>query len=354
MMRRAASIIAKVDYEQVKTGTLNEEDEQIYFEALEALEAWEKESQRDGRRAAMHFISDRDMKGAGTKKGVTVDILSAEAERFGADLVLVDGFYLMRDGRTGVKSRDWKQIGNISSDIKEMAQTLGVPVIGTTQANRGASKTVGDDVDEIGYDVDPAHRRDFYDGVKHLAELYKSMVNEVKVVEVDAAIQEFAAVTLPETVYEAGITADAFGKRVDAAIKALTETRYNYFNDYYGKILQARPDDQDANINLGILNGQYNKNKDAEAYFNKVLEKEPVNAAALTGLGNLYFNRGKFTEARDYYFKATKADPYDAHIWLNLARVSRKLNNKEDTQTFVDRAAKLDPDVKVIGTALLK
>lgn len=151
MMRRAASIIAKVDYEQVKTGTLNEEDEQIYFEALEALEAWEKESQRDGRRAAMHFISDRDMKGAGTKKGVTVDILSAEAERFGADLVLVDGFYLMRDGRTGVKSRDWKQIGNISSDIKEMAQTLGVPVIGTTQANRGASKTVGDDVDEIGY-----------------------------------------------------------------------------------------------------------------------------------------------------------------------------------------------------------
>jgi len=196
--------------------------------------------------------------------------------------------------------------------------------------------------------------KDFYDGVKHLAELYKSMVNEVKVVEVDAAIQEFAAVTLPETVYEAGITADAFGKRVDAAIKALTETRYNYFNDYYGKILQARPDDQDANINLGILNGQYNKNKDAEAYFNKVLEKEPVNAAALTGLGNLYFNRGKFTEARDYYFKATKADPYDAHIWLNLARVSRKLNNKEDTQTFVDRAAKLDPDVKVIGTALLK
>ena len=149
MMRRASSIIAKVDYEQVKTGTLSDDDEDVFFSTLEALEDWEKSEARDGRHASMAFLSDRDLK-AGAK-GVTVEILAAEAERFGAELIIVDGFYLMRDGRTGVKSRDWKQVGNISSDIKEMAQRLCVPVIGTTQANRGASKTVGDDVDEIGY-----------------------------------------------------------------------------------------------------------------------------------------------------------------------------------------------------------
>lgn len=150
MMRRAASIIAKIDYAELKTGGLSEDDEDTFFGTLEHLDLREKEGAIDGRRAAMHFISDRDISSRG-KGGVTVEILSAEAERFGADLVLVDGFYLMRDGRTGVKSRDWKQVGNVSSDIKEMAQNLGIPVIGTTQANRGASKTVGDDVDEIGY-----------------------------------------------------------------------------------------------------------------------------------------------------------------------------------------------------------
>lgn len=149
MARRLASIICRVDYEQVKTGTLSEDDEDRFFSTLEALGAWEKENARTGRKAAVSFISDRDLRHGSA--GVTVEILSAEAERFGAELILVDGFYLMRDGRTGVKSRDWKQVGNISSDIKEMAQRLAVPVIGTTQANRGASKTTGDDVDEIGY-----------------------------------------------------------------------------------------------------------------------------------------------------------------------------------------------------------
>jgi len=124
MMRRAASIIAHVDYEKVKTGTLDQDDEETYFGALTALENYEKSSQDgDGHRAAMHFISDRDIKGGGTKKGVTVDVLSAEAERFGADLILVDGFYLMRDGRTGVKSRDWKQVGNISSTSRRWHST---------------------------------------------------------------------------------------------------------------------------------------------------------------------------------------------------------------------------------------
>lgn len=149
LARRAAAIICEVDYEQVKTGTLSPDDEDKFFSTLEALTEWEKHNVTDGRKAAISFISDRDLH-AGVK-GVTVETLCAEAERFGADLVLVDGFYLMKDGRTNQRSRDWKQISNISSDLKEMAQRLGVPVIGTTQANRGASKTSGDDVDEIGY-----------------------------------------------------------------------------------------------------------------------------------------------------------------------------------------------------------
>ena len=149
LARRAASIIAQVDYEEAKSGTLSPADEELYFNTLEGLGDWEKSAAVGGKKAAMTFLSDRKLS-SGTK-GATVDILAAEAERFGADLIVVDGFYLMRDGRTNQRSREWKQVSNISSDLKGMAQALAVPVIGTTQANRSASKTDGQDTDEVGY-----------------------------------------------------------------------------------------------------------------------------------------------------------------------------------------------------------
>jgi hypothetical protein len=149
LARRAASIIAQVDYEEAKSGTLSPADEELYFNTLEGLGDWEKSAAVGGKKAAMTFLSDRKLS-SGTK-GATVDILAAEAERFGADLIVVDGFYLMRDGRTNQRSREWKQVSNISSDLKGMAQSLAVPVIGTTQANRSASKTDGQDTDEVGY-----------------------------------------------------------------------------------------------------------------------------------------------------------------------------------------------------------
>lgn len=199
----------------------------------------------------------------------------------------------------------------------------------------------------------------FYEGVKHLAGLYKASGGSTKdggsvnVIEVDNAIQKFAAVTLPETEYDSKINMTAFGDRVEAAIKTLAVIRYDYFKDYYGKILDVNADDMDANINLGILNGQYDKKPEAEKYFKKVLGKDPVNAAALVGLGNLSFNSGKFPDARDYYFKATKADPYDANVWLNLARVAKKLNNLEDVQIFGDRAVKLNPEARAVISVLM-
>lgn len=150
LARRTASIVARVDYQKLKDGSLPDEEAEDFFEAIEFLEEWEQESARNGgKAAAMRFLSDRDIRGS--KNGSTVDMIAAEAERFDADLIVVDGFYLMRDGRTNQRSRDWKPISNISSDLKNMAQRLKVPVIGTTQANRSATGTRGDDLGELGF-----------------------------------------------------------------------------------------------------------------------------------------------------------------------------------------------------------
>jgi len=147
LIRRAASIICELDYFRIKTGGLNDSDRKLYFEMLASLQDWESSIDSNGKRASLCFI-DRRLHG---RRGSTVDALAAEAERFEPDLMVVDGFYLMRDGRTNVRSRDWKQISNISSDCKDMAQHLSIPVIGTTQANRGANKTRGDDLDEVAF-----------------------------------------------------------------------------------------------------------------------------------------------------------------------------------------------------------
>jgi len=196
--------------------------------------------------------------------------------------------------------------------------------------------------------------KDFYDGVKHEAELYKRMGADTKVIDVGAALKQFEPVTLPETEFEASLDAAVFGKRVTDAIDAMRNTRYEYFKNYYGQILLNTPDDVDANMNLGILDAQYEKDASAEDYFGKVLKKDPVNAAALNNMGNLAFRKGKFEAASDYYFKATKTDPFDGNVWLNLARTAAKQGKKDDVKMFADRAAKIDPELKSLGDKLLK
>jgi len=153
-LRRAASILCKVDYELLRTAKLSPQKEQEFFAFLEELVNLENATQDGARKRSLMFVGDAE------KKGGTVDALAAKAERFGADLVIADAFYLMRDGRTNTRTADWKNIAHISQDLKLVARALKVPVLGTTQANREANQSHGDDLaelagsDAIGQDAD--------------------------------------------------------------------------------------------------------------------------------------------------------------------------------------------------------
>ncbi len=142
-LRRAASILCKIDYELLRTGNLHPQKAQEFFEFLEDLVNLENMAQNGQRKRSLMFVGDAD------KKGGTVDSLAAKAERFGADLVVADAFYLMRDGRTNTRTADWKNIAHISQDLKLMARALKIPVLGTTQANRNANASHGDDLSEL-------------------------------------------------------------------------------------------------------------------------------------------------------------------------------------------------------------
>ena len=124
ILRRITSVLGGVDYAKLMTGNLPVEEEEHYFDLLEALEDIEEGESIGSQRRSLLCVSDK-----GKRKSSTVDDLIAAAERFQPDLVVVDGLYLMRDARSGIKSADWKQIAHISQDLKGMAQYLECPVI---------------------------------------------------------------------------------------------------------------------------------------------------------------------------------------------------------------------------------
>jgi|SaaInlStandDraft_6_1057023.scaffolds.fasta_scaffold00043_43 replicative DNA helicase len=160
MLKRVSSILAGVCYDRLRRGALTPEDRDEFFDMLEILaETEEEDANPRGRTRSLLFLSDK-----GKRKASTVENLIAAAERFQPDLIVVDGFYLMRDGRSGQRSADWKQIGHISQDLKGMAQFCECPVVGTTQANRANAKEPSGDLDDlsfadgIGQDADIAVR----------------------------------------------------------------------------------------------------------------------------------------------------------------------------------------------------
>ena len=195
--------------------------------------------------------------------------------------------------------------------------------------------------------------KSFQDSILHVADLYRKMDKEVKVIDVRTAWNEFEPVTLPETESDKYASA-GLSDRIKEAISSLMAARYDYLKKYFGRILQEVPGDIETNLSLGIVHAEYKAYDKAAESFEKVLEKEPFNAGALNNMGNLSFTAGKFEEARDYYFKASKADPFDGSIWLNLARVSGKLGKKDDIKVFADKAAKIEPELKSTGDKLSK
>lgn len=160
MLKRVSSILAAVDYDKLRRGALSPEDKDEFFDMMDILaETEEEDSNPHGRTRSLLFLSDK-----GKRKASSVENLIAAAERFQPDLIIVDGFYLMRDGRSGQRTADWKQIGHISQDLKAMAQFCECPVVGTTQANRANAKEPSGDLDDlsfadgIGQDADIAVR----------------------------------------------------------------------------------------------------------------------------------------------------------------------------------------------------
>lgn len=133
MFKRIACIIAKVDYEKFKSSKLDPATFKQVWEVLFAIRDESKLTDSKGSHRAAILVSNP--RGSG---GVAT--IQAKIKEFEPDLVMVDGMYLMKDDRQKTQTMDWKAISHVSQDLKKTASQFNIPIIGITQANRGADK----------------------------------------------------------------------------------------------------------------------------------------------------------------------------------------------------------------------
>jgi replicative DNA helicase len=75
--------------------------------------------------------------------------VSAEIDKYNADLVLIDGAYLMEDDQQA--KDDWLRVTHITRDLKKIAKRSHKPVVINTQADKSTSKKTGPEMGNISY-----------------------------------------------------------------------------------------------------------------------------------------------------------------------------------------------------------
>jgi replicative DNA helicase len=135
--RRVACIWAELDYTAVRHGRLTAVEERQYRDDLEAMSEHSTPLIITG--------SDEDDTGMGVMS------LSTKIQEYDPDIVFVDGVYLMRDDRGNKKASDWQSMMHVVQDLKTLAKRTGVPIVGTTQANRSGEKSKGTSSTEMAF-----------------------------------------------------------------------------------------------------------------------------------------------------------------------------------------------------------
>ena len=116
-------------YNNFKSGSLDLETENTYFEFLE----------EDLPKLEPLIIE--------TATGISSVVSVIEREK--PDLVLVDGAYLMEDEQ-GAKD-DWLRVTHITRDIKKVAKNWHIPIVINSQADQNTSKKTGPALGDIKY-----------------------------------------------------------------------------------------------------------------------------------------------------------------------------------------------------------
>jgi len=138
---RIASCMAKLPYQELRTGKLTRE-ERIRLAYVKEIADGLMGNKRD-----MICLNAKDVPNGGD----TVEWLHSKVSKYGPDMVAIDGLYLMSDGRGAKNQKDNFRVQNISRAVRQMVLDTSKPVLATMQATRSASSHKNANLDEIAF-----------------------------------------------------------------------------------------------------------------------------------------------------------------------------------------------------------
>jgi len=112
----------------------------------------------------------------------------------------------------------------------------------------------------------------------------------------------------------------------------------------FRQVLLAKPDNADANYNLGTLNLRKNDFQEARQYLEKAIQVRPDYPEAWNNLGMMAAQQGQLDEAIQDFQKSLQLRPGFAIALLNLGNLYRRQRSFQKAQEVLDRALQLQPD----------
>ena len=132
---------------------------------------------------------------------------------------------------------------------------------------------------------------------------------------------------------------------IQKAVTAHQEGRLEDAEKFYRAILQAQPNNLDANNNLGVLLQSLNRFGESEKCCKKTIELKPESAEPYYNLGIALEKLNRFDEAVVSYKKAIELKPDFEYAYLNLGNMQKKFNILNEAEKSYKKAIELKPDL---------
>ena len=118
--------------------------------------------------------------------------------------------------------------------------------------------------------------------------------------------------------------------------------RYELAVSQFRKVVEARPDDPEARVNLGLALSRLGRPGEARKAFSEALRLSPGHAEATFQLGVLHAKDGKYAEAADEFAAALRADPDHLAARFNLASMLSEMARHEEAAAHYAQVVEAD------------
>lgn len=170
---------------------------------------------------------------------------------------------------------------------------------------------------------------------------------ELGIIDLDQAWQQYKPVTLRKSDYSIELPDKQRTENlVRQARNLLLQKSIDRLVLPYQTMVDNKPENIAARLQIAILYARYGLYEKAEAAFETLDELAPDSSAVNSNRGNLYFLQADYERAIEYYERAAELDAGDGEIWINLSMAQYKAGDLQAARASYRQALEMDISLK--------